>query len=368
MLKRFPIMALYLAALLVVAGGTTAYGVLNKTFDVTIDGETETVRTFGDSVENVLESKGVKLRERDSVSHELDHQVADGDDIVVRYARPLSLSVDGETKEEWVFDRTVEQALERENIDPEAGAYFSDEPDAEIPRSGLDLVVSNPKDIEIKVDGETEELNTPAPTVGSVLEEADIEVKENDEVDPGADALVTEDLTLEVVRVTTETKDEKVEIDFETEVRDNSEMPKGETEVIREGEKGEKLENVTVTTADGEVRERKVNESEVLKEPVTQIEERGTMEAPSAPSAPSVSDGSVWDRLAQCESGGNWQTNSGNGYYGGIQFSAQTWSSVGGSGLPHENSREEQIKRGKILQERSGWGQWPACASKLGLN
>ena len=66
----------------------------------------------------------------------------------------------------------------------------------------------------------------------------------------------------------------------------------------------------------------------------------------------------VWDKIAKCESGGNWHINTGNGYYGGLQFSARTWHSVGGPGLPHEYSREVQIKYAKILQKRSGWGQW----------
>jgi resuscitation-promoting factor RpfB len=54
-------------------------------------------------------------------------------------------------------------------------------------------------------------------------------------------------------------------------------------------------------------------------------------------------------------------------YYGGLQFLPSTWRSVGGSGMPHHASKAEQIKRGKILQQRSGWGQWPACSRKLGL-
>lgn len=74
-----------------------------------------------------------------------------------------------------------------------------------------------------------------------------------------------------------------------------------------------------------------------------------------------------WSGVAECESSGNWSANTGNGYYGGIQFSASTWASVGGSGLPHQHSREEQIKRGQILQSRAGWGQWPHCAAQLGL-
>lgn len=80
-----------------------------------------------------------------------------------------------------------------------------------------------------------------------------------------------------------------------------------------------------------------------------------------------VASGDVWSRLAQCESGGNPAINTGNGYYGAYQFSASTWKSVGGSGLPHQASLEEQTARAQMLQARSGWGQWPACSAKLGL-
>ena len=83
--------------------------------------------------------------------------------------------------------------------------------------------------------------------------------------------------------------------------------------------------------------------------------------------AVSQTDDAIWDRLAQLESGGNWSINTGNGYYGGLQFSLPTWRAVGGSGLPSNASREEQIMRAKILQARSGWGQWPATARALGL-
>jgi hypothetical protein len=79
-------------------------------------------------------------------------------------------------------------------------------------------------------------------------------------------------------------------------------------------------------------------------------------------------DYATWDALADCESGGNWATNTGNGYYGGLQFSLSTWQAVGGSGLPSDHSRETQIHFGQILQARSGWGQWPHCSAELGLS
>ena len=75
----------------------------------------------------------------------------------------------------------------------------------------------------------------------------------------------------------------------------------------------------------------------------------------------------VWDHLALCESSGDWHINTGNGYYGGIQFLPESWAMVGGRGLPHEHSREEQIYRGSLLWQIQGWEAWPQCARRLGL-
>lgn len=77
-------------------------------------------------------------------------------------------------------------------------------------------------------------------------------------------------------------------------------------------------------------------------------------------------DPASWDRLAQCEAGGNWAANTGNGYYGGLQFSLSSWQAVGGSGYPHETSRETQIEMGQRLYAQGGWSQWPGCSRKLG--
>ena len=86
------------------------------------------------------------------------------------------------------------------------------------------------------------------------------------------------------------------------------------------------------------------------------------------PPPPPVSNNSVWDRLAQCESGGNWAINTGNGYYGGLQFLPSTWRNSGGSGMPHQNSREEQIRVASNLRDSGqGYRPWPQCARRLGL-
>lgn len=79
-------------------------------------------------------------------------------------------------------------------------------------------------------------------------------------------------------------------------------------------------------------------------------------------------DPATWDRMAQCEAHGNWAANTGNGYYGGLQFSLSTWRHYGGTGYPHQASKATQIQVGKRLQAARGWGAWPACSRKLGYS
>ncbi len=88
-----------------------------------------------------------------------------------------------------------------------------------------------------------------------------------------------------------------------------------------------------------------------------------------APSALAASD-STWDRLAQCESGGRWDIDTGNGYSGGLQFSPSTWRAFGGGEFAdraHQASRAEQIVVAERTLAEQGWGAWPACSRKLGL-
>lgn len=103
---------------------------------------------------------------------------------------------------------------------------------------------------------------------------------------------------------------------------------------------------------------------------VTPTPEPTATPTPSPEPVPTANpqDGSVWDRLAECETHGNWGIDTGNGYFGGLQFSQGAWESVGGSGNPASASKDEQIMRGKMLQERRGWNPWGGCSKSLNLN
>ncbi|MFE0764815.1 transglycosylase family protein [Streptomyces smyrnaeus] len=93
--------------------------------------------------------------------------------------------------------------------------------------------------------------------------------------------------------------------------------------------------------------------------------------AATAPTASAASNDGVWDRIAQCESGGNWQTNTGNGYYGGLQFSAGTWKAFGGGAYAptaDKASKAQQIAVATKVQQAQGWGAWPNCSVKAGAS
>lgn len=132
----------------------------------------------------------------------------------------------------------------------------------------------------------------------------------------------------------------------------------------------QRKESIEATTARQIAIDQKADaheEASPSKKPTHSDDSSGHSSQPKPDDNASESDTSdtVWDKIAKCESGGNWHINTGNGYYGGLQFSAATWHSVGGSGLPHQHSRETQIKYAKILQARSGWGQWSCAGARF---
>jgi uncharacterized protein YabE (DUF348 family) len=355
--KKSAFIALNAAVLIVLAGGTAAYASLSKNVIVSLDGQPTTIRTFGDSVSSALATDGITLSPRDRVT--VDGKaargattIADGDSVTVTFAKPVVVAVDGQTEEATVHEKTVGGVLKRFGVKPTEEAYVSDGMSEPLSRVSNKIIVSNPKSFSIEADGAKKDLTSTAPTVAEALDEAKISLDANDEVQPALDDLVAEGDAIQVTRIEQVDKTEEVDVDQPVQYKDDKSLEKGTEKVLEPGKPGRALEHALVTVADGKERSRLVLTSKALSKPQTKIVLRGTAVAPYG----------VWDKIAACESGGNWQINTGNGYYGGLQFSAATWRSVGGPGLPHEHSREVQIKYAKILQARSGWGQW-GCAS-----
>lgn len=246
--------------------------------------------------------------------------------------------------------------------------------------------IALPQVVEITVADETKEVLTTGGTVQDVLNKAGIELGEDDKVSPKLDQNINDDtaITVTIVEKTEVTEEEVVE--FETTTKNDDSLEKGKTKTDTEGVNGTANVTYEIVTENGEEVEKTEINREVTKEPTNEVVLRGTKEPEPEPepessssnssggntgaSAPAAPSGSVWDRLAQCESGGNWSINTGNGYYGGVQFSAPTWNAMGGqkyAPTADKATRAQQIDIASKLQAQSGWGQWPACSASLGL-
>jgi resuscitation-promoting factor RpfB len=367
--KKIGIIALAAVAILSVIGAGFAYAAKSKTVTLSVDGKVTEVSTRGATVEEVLGDEGISVDQRDAVAPSLSSNVADGSRIAVRFGRPLTLNVDGEKDKYWVTANSVNEAL------GQLGFRFSDADlsasrSAPIGRTGMDLRVATEKAITV-VDGAAKprKVKTTSITVGETLKELDLKANKFDKVKPGESKEIDDGSRIVVTRISKVTKTENVAIDNETIVRYDDSMLEGNGKTVREGSEGLKEVTYRFTRENGERVATKVLKSETVREPVSRIEVQGTKEPEPEPApAPDYSaGGTVWDELAECESGGNWATNTGNGYYGGLQFSLSTWQAYGGPGMPHEQSRETQIAIAEKVQAAQGWGAWPSCAAELGL-
>jgi resuscitation-promoting factor RpfB len=365
--KKIGIIAVAVVAILSVIGAGFAYAAKSKTVTLSVDGKVTEVSTRGATVEEVLGDEGISVDKRDAVAPSLSSNVDDGSRIAVRFGRPLTLNVDGEKDKYWVTANSVNEAL------GQLGFRFSEADlsasrSAPIGRTGMDLRVATEKAITV-LNGAAKprKVKTTSITVGEALKELDLKANKFDKVKPGESKEIDDGSRIVVTRISKVTKTEDVAIDNETIVRYDDSMLEGNGKTVREGSEGLKEVTYRYTRENGERVATKVLKSETVREPVSRIEVHGTKE-PAPPPAPDYSaGGTVWDELAECESGGNWATNTGNGYYGGLQFSLSTWQAYGGPGMPHEQSRETQIAIAEKVQAAQGWGAWPSCSAELGL-
>ena len=350
-------------ALLAVVGVTAGYTALAKDVTLTLDGKSREVSARGATVADVLRDQHVRIGDHDQVRPGLDEKIEDGSRISVKFGRPLTVDVDGTEQTYWVFSNAVAPAL------TEIGRSFtkaalSVSRSATIGRDGLALEVTTPKTLTLALAGHAPVRRTVvARTVGEALQQLGVTPDADDRVRPAADTLLTDGTKVTWTRMRTATKHVDAEsIPFDTVEKPDASALEGTRDVTRAGAEGLRDVTYRLVFRNGELVERTVVSSTVTRKPVDEVVSVGTKKAPE------VSDGSVWDRLAQCESGGNWHINTGNGYYGGLQFNIGTWQANGGSGRPDQASREEQIRVAtRVRDNAGGYGAWPACAAKLGL-
>jgi len=364
--KSKPVLAALVATVVLALAGTAfGYSAMGTTVTLSLDGQAATVKASGDTVGEVLASEGIEVNEHDIVAPDLDQPVADGDRITVRFGKPLELNVDGQATTYWVTATDVSGALAQIGR-RFLGADLSASRGATLSRDGLSLLVTTPKFFRVKVGSKpTARHKVAARTVEDLLRDLDVKYDSDDVVKPALGHVLEAGDKVVLTRVRVLKKSIKGEVvEFETIEHHDSSMYEDETTTQREGRNGLRDVTYLLRYENGVLVGRKVVTQDVLRQPLSAIVTVGTKERAAVFSGGST----VWDALARCESGGNWAINTGNGYYGGLQFSLGTWQAYGGSGLPSNNSREEQIRIATKLRDASGgYGAWPACARSLGL-
>lgn len=351
------------ATVLAGAFGVTAF---DKAVTLSVDGQATQVHAFASTVADLLSRQGITVGAHDVVVPALDQPLDDGQNVVVRYGRELTVTLDGTTTSYFTTATTVDAALAELNIRAE-GAQLSVSRSAPLGRQGLDLTISNPKQLTLVVGGAKKALSTNDLTVADVLTSNGVSLGSLDTVAPAATTPLTTGMSIVVTRVSQKTETVTESIGYSVTKVSDPTMSKGQTKTVTAGKAGSKRVTYTSTFVNGTLKTKVAVSTTVLTAPVAEVRKVGTKAVPR-PSAGAVNgaglnlaNAAMWDRIAKCESGGNWHINTGNGYYGGLQFLTSTWLANGGGQFAARAdlaTREQQITVANRLYARAGLGPW----------
>ncbi len=408
------------------AGGVAAYAAAHKTVTLDVDGEVTSVETFEGDVADLLANESVEIAGHDVVTPGLDGALREGSTVVVRYGHEVTVRTDGERRTAWVAALDADQALSQ--LSQESGRVLLIPSRAE-GRVTLPMRLDADGPVYLVAGGKTQRVADGSVHLDELLAANGVDVDGDDRIAVGhrhgqgapAVSVIVRDVQASIVETVRPMPFDTVTATDPDRYEDLGPY------VASEGAAGERVTSWDVTKVDGKVMSKEQLNTWVGKAPVDRVIMYGTKERPKpAPDPKPKSDakaddkpkpgsrsdagsdskddskedstgdskggaepdskqradkpveetkaatmsapaGDVWTGLAECESGGDPAADTGNGYYGLYQFSQGTWEAVGGSGRPSDASAAEQTMRAQALQQRSGWGQWPACSASLGL-
>jgi uncharacterized protein YabE (DUF348 family) len=370
-------LALFAVVLVGLVGGSAAYFAARKAVTLTVDGQARHVDTYADTVGEVLEDEGLAVASHDVVLPQTASSLADGDTVVLNRARPLQLTVDGVASTVYVTARSVDEALQQLGY-RSADLVLSASRSERLPLEGMALAITTPKQVTLVVDGGERVVTTTAPTAADLLAEQGVTLSPTDRISLEPTQALLDRMRLQVYRVQVGDVTETTPIPHGSQQVDDPDAYVGTKATKVEGQDGELTTTFRVTVTDGVETAREQVGQQVTKQPVDEQIGVGSKPKPApAPAAaasntgatpPANSGGHDWDALARCEAGGNWGINSGNGYYGGLQYDIKTWNAYGGgqyASRPDLATREQQIAIGEKTYAARGRSPWPACGKNL---
>jgi uncharacterized protein YabE (DUF348 family) len=363
---RSPVLRLWVGATLLAltfAGGVAVAA--HKTVTLTVDGAQMTVATMKSRVIDVVKENGFDVGERDDLYPAANAAVHQSDSIVLRRSRPLQISLDGEdSRQVWTTASTVQEALAQLQLTDKAPAAASR--GSRVPLAGMSLPVVSAKTVQLNDAGVTRPLHLAAPNVAALLEAAGVPLEQNDTVQPAAYSPVVDGMQIAVTRMRIEKETQRLPLPPNDQQIPDVTLNMSRQVVVDPGTPG--TQDVTFAVAE-------VNGVETGRLPVANVvivpALDGVLRVGAKPGTevPPISDGGQWDSLSRCEAGGNWARDSGNGFYGGVQFDQNTWERQGGLRYaPRADlaTREEQIAIAEVTRARQGWGAWPVCSGRIG--
>ncbi|HET9874731.1 MAG TPA: transglycosylase family protein [Mycobacterium sp.] len=359
-----PLLRTLVAALLLTLAFAGGYAVANhKTVTLDVDGSPTTVTTMKSRVADVVAENGFDVGERDDLSPAGDTLVHDADTIVLRRSRQLQISLDGrDAKQFWTTAPTVDEALAQLSMTDTAPTAASRA--SRVPLAGMALPVVSAKNVQIDDGGVLRTVRLAAPTVAGLLAADGTPLEQADKVIPAASSPVTEGMQIQVTRVRVQQVTERVPLAPAAQRIDDPTMNVSRQVVEDPGTPGTQDMTFTVATVNGVETGRLPVANTVVTPARDSVLRVGSKEGTEVPQS---TYGSAWDQIAGCEAGGNWAINTGNGYYGGVQFDQGTWERNGGLRYaPRADlaTREEQIAIAETTQARQGWGAWPVCSGR----
>ncbi|WP_354147080.1 transglycosylase family protein [Arthrobacter sp. 754] len=352
--------------------GLVAFVGNNKTVTLNVDGKVTSVQSFGGTVGQVVKGANVELKPADRVSPSADVKVENGTVINVNMAKAVKVSLDG--SEKTVSTTAPDVAGLVTELGVASASSVSVPKDAQLAVAGSFVSISTPKTVSIVADGKVAAATTTAGTVAQVLEDAGITLGVDDRTSQPGNALVVNNMVVKVSRVdTSQTAATTEDIAFDSMTTESAELLKGEKEVTQAGAAGKVSKTFKLVMVDGREASRTLVSETVSVQPVTEKITVGTKPKPvaaqAAPAAgantgaaaPAMMNEAMWDKIAQCESTGNWSINSGNGYYGGLQFDIRTWIGAGGGAYAPNASlatKAQQIDIANRVYAQRGLQPW----------
>jgi hypothetical protein len=209
-------------------------------------------------------------------------------------------------------------------------------------------------------------VHLPAPNVAGLLNAAGAPLLDSDQVVPGPTSPIVDGMQIQVTRNRIQRVTERIPLPPISRRIEDPEMNISRQVVEDPGTPGTQDVTFAVATVNG-VETGRLPVANVVVAPARDAVLR--VGAKPGTEVPQVSNGSIWDAIAGCEAGGNWAINTGNGFYGGVQFDQGTWEASGGLRFaPRADlaTREEQIAVASVTQARQGWGAWPVCSGRAG--